>query len=171
MIDPKLDKVPAKSADDLEDLPESDLTQEQGAGGARRPRTGLSINDTIARDANLSVGSRGVDTSGVVSGAGAGAGMTNVTPGEQGGSPAPNIVPGGRSSGTTPRGSTGVDQTATTRLEGGAGPTDDEIATRAYRCWHERGCPAGSPEVDWERAEQELRSERGNKAFSATSSR
>lgn len=38
-------------------------------------------------------------------------------------------------------------------------PTQDEIAARAYRCWHERGCPDGSPELDWSRAEQELRSE------------
>lgn len=37
-------------------------------------------------------------------------------------------------------------------------PTYDEIARRAYQCWHERGCPDGSPEIDWSRAEQELRS-------------
>lgn len=39
-------------------------------------------------------------------------------------------------------------------------PSYDEIAQRAYHCWHERGCPDGSPEVDWTRAEEELRSER-----------
>jgi hypothetical protein len=39
-------------------------------------------------------------------------------------------------------------------------PSSDEISERAYRCWHERGCPHGSPEVDWERAVQELREER-----------
>lgn len=32
----------------------------------------------------------------------------------------------------------------------------DEIAQRAYQCWHERGCPHGSPEIDWTRAEEEL---------------
>jgi len=33
----------------------------------------------------------------------------------------------------------------------------DRIARRAYRLWQERGCPTGSPMVDWLRAEQELR--------------
>jgi hypothetical protein len=36
-------------------------------------------------------------------------------------------------------------------------PLKDEIAAVAYRRWQERGCPPGSPEVDWEAAEQELR--------------
>jgi hypothetical protein len=36
----------------------------------------------------------------------------------------------------------------------------EEIALRAYRLWEERGSPAGSPEEDWFRAEQEIRSER-----------
>lgn len=35
-------------------------------------------------------------------------------------------------------------------------PTQDEIEQVAYRLWQERGAPIGSPEVDWERAEQEL---------------
>lgn len=34
--------------------------------------------------------------------------------------------------------------------------THDEISTLAYRLWQERGEPAGSPEVDWERAEATL---------------
>jgi len=33
----------------------------------------------------------------------------------------------------------------------------EEIALRAYRLWEERGCPIGSPEEDWFRAEQEIR--------------
>jgi DUF2934 family protein len=33
----------------------------------------------------------------------------------------------------------------------------DEIATLAYELWQARGCPFGSPEVDWSRAESELR--------------
>lgn len=37
-------------------------------------------------------------------------------------------------------------------------PLKDEIAAVAYRRWQERGRPIGSPEVDWEGAEQELRS-------------
>jgi hypothetical protein len=31
------------------------------------------------------------------------------------------------------------------------------VAIWAYRYWQERGCPIGSPEVDWFHAEQELR--------------
>jgi len=34
-----------------------------------------------------------------------------------------------------------------------------DIAARAYQCWCERGCPEGSPEVDWHRAEADLRAE------------
>ncbi len=33
----------------------------------------------------------------------------------------------------------------------------DEISARAYQMWTERGCPLGSPEVDWFRAEEELK--------------
>ena len=33
-----------------------------------------------------------------------------------------------------------------------------EIAARAYELWQERGCPHGSPEDDWYRAAEELRS-------------
>jgi hypothetical protein len=35
-------------------------------------------------------------------------------------------------------------------------PRHDEIEQIAYRLWQERGAPIGSPEVDWERAEQEV---------------
>lgn len=34
--------------------------------------------------------------------------------------------------------------------------THEAIAARAYQCWHVRGCPNGSPDVDWQQAEQEL---------------
>lgn len=36
-------------------------------------------------------------------------------------------------------------------------PTREHIAARAYELWMERGCPAGSPEVDWQQAEDQLR--------------
>lgn len=36
-------------------------------------------------------------------------------------------------------------------------PDPEEIARLAYRSWQERGCPIGSPEEDWYRAERELR--------------
>lgn len=31
------------------------------------------------------------------------------------------------------------------------------IEARAYELWVQRGCPIGSPEVDWYQAEEELR--------------
>ncbi len=35
-------------------------------------------------------------------------------------------------------------------------PSYEDVALLAYTLWHERGCPAGSSEEDWFRAEQEL---------------
>ena len=35
--------------------------------------------------------------------------------------------------------------------------TDQSIARLAYALWQFRGCPMGSPEVDWTEAEQQLR--------------
>ena len=32
----------------------------------------------------------------------------------------------------------------------------EEIAVRAHRLWEQRGCPAGSAEEDWFRAEEEI---------------
>ena len=32
----------------------------------------------------------------------------------------------------------------------------EEIAALAYEYWIQRGCPIGSPEVDWFRAEEQL---------------
>src|SRR4051794_40384767 len=115
-----------------------------------KPRTGLSINDTIAANANLSAGARGVDTSGVEAGAGAGGGSTYVTAGASGSSPAPNVVPGARGSGTTPRGSVGADENATVRPDARTPVVSNkEISERAYQRWMQRGCPDGSPELDW----------------------
>jgi hypothetical protein len=107
MVDPKFDKIP-------EDLEKAN--QGQVARNRTTPTRGLGINETIARDANLSVGSKGVDTSGVAAGAGAGAGSTSLTPSNEG-SPAPRVVPGERGSGTTalaekPSGETSMDRTS-----------------------------------------------------------
>ncbi|HUJ22096.1 MAG TPA: DUF2934 domain-containing protein [Bryobacteraceae bacterium] len=45
--------------------------------------------------------------------------------------------------------------------EAEAGALDhEEIARLAYSYWQARGCPHGSPEEDWLRAEQELLMER-----------
>jgi Protein of unknown function (DUF2934) len=41
---------------------------------------------------------------------------------------------------------------------GVAGFGHDQIARRAHELWQARGCPEGSPEVDWFRAAAELRS-------------
>lgn len=35
-------------------------------------------------------------------------------------------------------------------------PSYDDIAALAYALWQERGCPIGSPDEDWFRAESEL---------------
>ncbi len=35
--------------------------------------------------------------------------------------------------------------------------THEQIATLAYQFWQARGCPQGSPEEDWFRAEEELK--------------
>jgi hypothetical protein len=36
-------------------------------------------------------------------------------------------------------------------------PDSSAIEVRAYELWVQRGCPIGSPEVDWFRAEAEIR--------------
>ena len=33
----------------------------------------------------------------------------------------------------------------------------ETVEQLAYRFWQERGCPAGSPDEDWYRAERELK--------------
>jgi hypothetical protein len=38
-----------------------------------------------------------------------------------------------------------------------AGVTVREIAEVAYQLWHERGCPIGSDQEDWFRAEETLK--------------
>ena len=35
----------------------------------------------------------------------------------------------------------------------------EEIAALAYEYWIQRGCPIGSPEVDWFRAEEQLKNQ------------
>lgn len=35
-------------------------------------------------------------------------------------------------------------------------PDYEQIASLAYALWQQRGCPDGSPEEDWFRAEKEL---------------
>ena len=176
MIDPKLNELPVEGKDIAARRPLTE--EEEKAQRAARSRAGLSINDTIAAGANMSVGSRGVDTSGTRAGAGAGAGTTMLTPGVSGELPAPDVVPGVRGSGTTPLGSTNQQPELTTlpsyegtesyRNEGMDEFTSDEISTRAHQCWLERGGPHGSPEVDWHRAVEQIRLERAQKSRTAS---
>lgn len=170
MIDPKLNEA----------VPETESTNKgKKVEGGNRAGAGLSIKDTVASGANLSTGGRGVDTSGVSAGAGVGAGMSYTSATTAGESPVPAIVPGERASGTTVRGGSNaaapgsaMPSTDTEVHRNAAGNssesnysyTSDEVAAHAYRCWHERGCPEGSPEVDWQRAEEELRKRRGRGA-------
>lgn len=161
MIDPKLNKVPVNPADKAKGVQASEPRQ-SASPGARRTSEGLSINDTIAGDLNLSGGSRGVDVSGVETGSGAGAGSTSTSP-TRSGSPAPTIVPPGRGSGMTPRSTSALTQDTSPNLlerSTATSVSQEEVSARAYRCWQERGCPEGSPEVDWRRAEKELDRER-----------
>jgi hypothetical protein len=163
MTDPKLNELPADARGDFERSREAALSEEERARARSRSRAGLSVNDTIAADANLSVGARGVDVSGVSAGAGAGAGSTVTTPGPPGGSPAPNIVPGASGSGVTPLATSGLTQNPAPRADSSDAYEDlsyEELSARAYDCWCRRGQPYGSPEVDWELARQELLSER-----------
>jgi hypothetical protein len=46
----------------------------------------------------------------------------------------------------------------------------EETQRLAYQFWLERGCPIGSPEQDWFRAEEELRRERKPLALSGDES-
>lgn len=44
------------------------------------------------------------------------------------------------------------------------GSLNEQIAALAHALWQERGCPEGSPEDDWFKAEQEVRERLGTGA-------
>jgi hypothetical protein len=46
-------------------------------------------------------------------------------------------------------------------------PSQDQIAALAYGLWQQRGCPDGSPELDWLTAEAELMAELNGRAGSS----
>jgi hypothetical protein len=49
-------------------------------------------------------------------------------------------------------------ETASTPVEApAAAPADEQIAALAKKLWEARGCPEGSPEVDWFTAEKLVR--------------
>lgn len=92
MIDLKLNELPVDAEGDFENNPA--YTEAQKAEiRLRRQRAGLSIKDTIAGDSLMSVGTRGVTVSGTEDGAGAGAGLTELTPAEPGESTMPDVEP------------------------------------------------------------------------------
>ncbi len=165
MIDPKLNELLDKDKTGAKNLSNTGVEEAEEPPVTRTPRPGLSINDTIAADANLSVGARGAEVSGVRAGAGAGAGSSYLAPGSSSRSPAPDIEPGPSGSGTTPLSDSAIGSTDTHES---SALSHEEISAHAYRCWHERGCPEGSAEEDWHRAERELRERRAGKSFSAT---
>ena len=69
MIDPKFNELPDETETGVKKAVPTGSADENRP--ERTARTGLSINDTIAGDASLSVGGRGADTSGVRAGSGA----------------------------------------------------------------------------------------------------
>jgi hypothetical protein len=163
MIDPKLNELQDNSKAGTRNVSSTGLDEPENPLSAEKPRAGLSVNDTVAANANLSVGGRGADTSGVRAGAGAGAGATHLSAASSNRSPAPSVEPGPGGVGTTP-----LSTSASNLRSESSAASHDEIAAHAYRCWHERGCPQGSPEEDWHRAERELRERRAEKSFSAS---
>jgi hypothetical protein len=46
-------------------------------------------------------------------------------------------------------------------------PTEEQISAVAFMSWTQRGCPIGSPEQDWYRAEEELRNSKVLPAIAA----
>jgi len=51
-------------------------------------------------------------------------------------------------------------RSAETEVKTATIPEPDQIASLAYSLWQQRGCPEGSPEADWLRAEEELTASR-----------
>lgn len=184
MIDPKLNEIPVTS---------SALTAKSDKATepvARQGREGLSIRDTVAGDTLMSVGARGVDTSGLRTGTGAGGGTSFVTPTTDA-SPAPSIQQGPNlntgAQATIRQGDTGLPGTGHTDTEDSSGsalrssrigdssdlledPTWDEISVRAYTIWCDQGCPSSSSENDWHRAVEELRLERRSRPRTSAAS-
>jgi hypothetical protein len=163
MIDPKLNELPEKDIASSKNLSRASVAEAEERQSAERPRPGLSVQDTIASNANLSVGGRGADTSGVRAGAGAGAGGTHLSPLVTSESPSPHVTPPPSGSATPATESVAGILKTSVILE----PSYDEVAAHAYHCWQERGCPEGSPEEDWHRAERELRERRSLRASAA----
>lgn len=163
MIDPKLNELLEESKTGSRNASSTGLDETE-TPSAEKPRAGLSVNDTVAADASLSVGGRGADTSGVRAGSGAGAGGTHLSAASSNRSSIPNVEPGpGGTGGTTP-----LSTSASNLKSESSAVSHDEIAAHAYRCWRERGCPEGSSEEDWHRAERELRERLAEKSLSAS---
>ena len=151
MIDPKLNVTPDESSRSSSGMPKS----KDDAARLKKVSSSLSINDTVAGNANLSTGAGGVDTSGVSAGAGAGKGMTRIDSSDP--SAVTETVPGARGSGTSTLGSSNV-QATEANFPADDAQSSSEIEALAYQSWVDRGRPIGSPEVDWHTAVEQLRS-------------
>jgi hypothetical protein len=53
--------------------------------------------------------------------------------------------------------SAGSRTTHNSSSENGIGVNSSELAALAYELWQARGCPEGSPDVDWLEAEKQIR--------------
>ncbi len=153
MIDPKLNVTPKEPSSSSSGTPKS----KEDAARLQKVSSSLSVNDTVAGSANLSTGAGGVDTSGVSSGAGAGKGMTKLNSDR---SSVTETVPGARGSGTTDLSGSTV-QATEANFPGEANESTSELEEMAHQAWCDRGCPVGSPEVDWQTAVERQRSKRG----------
>ena len=153
MIDPKLN-VASKDSTTASSNP---AKNKEAAARLQKVSAGLSVNDTVAANGNPSVGAQGVDTSGVNAGAGAGAGMTRL---DSSASSVPEIVPGSRGSGTTTAGASSTQAAQAAFPEDTHDYSEADLSQAAYEAWCDRGCPEGSPEVDWQTAVERVGSRR-----------
>ncbi len=99
MTDPKLNELPVDEEGDFANRPESTLTEEEKVRRTKLARAATGAQESIGADAMLSDGSRGVDVSGVRTGAGAGAGSTGLTPSTSDSAATTEIVGGPRGTG------------------------------------------------------------------------
>ncbi len=175
MIDPKFNELPVVPIEG----------EKVSAGPV--PIHGLSINDTIAAEANKSVGAAGTNTSGVTLGLEEQDPSTRLdiepvmpVEGDEVYTDTPpthmlsddETTTSGRVSSTPSPASDFEDRDFSSRfdIEPVSHPfSTEDVAALAYELWRERGCPMGSPGVDWLQAEQDLilRS-RGSKAAVAS---
>jgi hypothetical protein len=65
--------------------------------------------------------------------------------------------------------SAGSRATHNSSLENGNGVNSTELEALAYALWQARGCPEGSPDIDWLEAEKQIRARMDEVATSQNS--